>query len=559
MLLEKADQIKSKQPHEFNQLLVELEQNAHTFTPYEANFFKLLQAYQIIFDGEPASAIPYTMAVYESARNNDLKIRALTVTVNLYGVMRNFIEGYTYAQQLIALIPEVSKEGQINAYAGLAIFYNHLGEYELGLESANWLIEHADNPHTVCVALQNKLEAEFYLNHVIDPGSADHAIRYCKDADEHLVTLVNLVIKAKLYYKLGKVTDAIALLESNKDVYEKAYYSVVQADYQAQLSNLYFDAGLYDKVKQHAEKAIALSSGAGMFQPRVLAFEVLYKYFERIDNMAQAHHYYKQYSETQKALLDETKMRQLAIQQTRFEAHKKVNQIALLNKENSLLKMQAELAQREIDNSRLVIATLVLLASIVMVWLLFNHKLQIQLKTQAQTDELTGIANRHYFTSVAEKALSYHQKTGQHLTVVVFDLDLFKTVNDKHGHVVGDWALQAVVDVVKRVCRNQDVIGRLGGEEFAILLPGCGARKAHLITESCRSAIAAIDTAETGATFKVTASFGVADTKLCGYKFQHLYACADKAMYRSKDEGRNRVYVYDGYPPESFTLDEKFS
>ncbi|MCW8091466.1 tetratricopeptide repeat-containing diguanylate cyclase [Alteromonas sp. ASW11-130] len=559
ILLEKADRIKSQQPQQFKQLLSELERNAHDLTTYEANYFKLLKAYRTIYAGEPAQAIQYAKEVYKSAVDEDLKLRALTVAVNLYGIVRNYIDGYNYAQQLIELIPNGSKASQVNAYAGLATFYNQLGDYESGLHAASWLLGNAVNPHTVCVAHQVKVESEYYLNREITPATADYAVNYCKEAKEYLVALISLVIKAKLYFKHNEVDEAISLLESNQEIYVKANYPVAQADYRAQLANFYLIKNQWQKAKHNAEEAIVLSSGAGMYKPRILAFEVLYKYFERVGNITQAHHYYKIFSEAQKALLDETKIRQLAIQQTKFEAQKKANQIALLNKENSLLKTQAELAQKEIDNSRLLIATFALLASIVMVWMLFNRRMQMQLKTQAQTDKLTGIANRHHFTQVAEKALSYHEKTQQHLSVVVFDLDLFKSVNDAHGHVIGDWALKAVVDVVKRVCRNQDVIGRLGGEEFAILLPGCAARKAQSITESCRSAIAAIDTSESGENFKVTASFGVADTKLCGYKFQSLYGCADKAMYRSKDEGRNRVYVYDGYPAEPFTLDEKFS
>ncbi|MCW8107815.1 GGDEF domain-containing protein [Alteromonas ponticola] len=558
-LLKEADSLKSRDPHTFQEILHTLESRSYSFSLYEANYYKYLQAFLLSYTGESAHAIEHFKEVYNSAKNVDLKIRALTSAINMFGITRNYVDGYKYAQQLITIVPKASKEVRESAYTGLSIFYNQLGEYKLGLFAANKVLEEAEDKRLICFADHSRIEAQSNLDLIISPSSADSAINYCLQIKEFAAALFNIVVKARLHKNLGEVDQAIAVMEDNVEVFNKAFYPVAKADYKAELAQLYFLKKEFLKAKVNAEESIQLSIGAGMFRSRIDAFEVLYKYYEVENDVAKAYHYFQEYYKTQKAFLDEVKLTQLAIQQTKFDAQEKANQIALLNKENSLLKTQAELAQREIDNSRLVIATLVLLASIVVVWLLFNHRMNIQLKTQAQTDELTGIANRHYFTNVAEKALSYHKKTGQHLTVVVFDLDFFKNVNDTHGHVIGDWALKAVVSVVQRVCRNQDVFGRLGGEEFAILLPGCGARKAQSITESCRSAIAAIDTSETGEQFNITASFGVADTKLCGYKFQHLYACADKAMYRSKDEGRNRVYVYDGCPPESFTLDEKFS
>ncbi len=554
-LLEKANSVKSQDTVEFNRLLADLEQHSSDFTSYEANFYRYLQAYSIGFSGETTHAIQYFREVYQSTNNIDLKVRALTSIINMYGINRNYVEGYSEAQQLMELVKKASKKMQIHAYAGLSIFYNQLDEFKLGLLAANKVIEASDDPRVMCIAHSTKMEAEYHLRLALAPSSVDKAIDLCQNVDENVAVLLNLVIKAKLHAQLEELDIAISLLESKADIFRSVTYPVAKADYESALAQFYFKAGDFERAKAKAQSAIELSSGAGLFRPRIAAFEVLYKYYENKGNVELSHQFYKAYAETEKAFLDETKITQLAIRQTQYDALEKANQIELLNKENSLLKTQAELAQREIDNSRLIIATLVLLACIILVWLLINRKMQLQLRNLAQTDKLTGVANRHYFTQLAEKALSYHKKTDQHLTIVVFDLDLFKNVNDSYGHTVGDWTLKAVVDVVKRVCRAQDVVGRLGGEEFAIVLPGCAARKAESITESCRRAIAGIDTSPTGVRFTVTASFGIADTRHCGYKYQSLYANADRALYRSKNEGRNRIYVSDGYPDEVFTMD----
>ncbi|GAB3036825.1 hypothetical protein GCM10027098_38740 [Bowmanella dokdonensis] len=267
-------------------------------------------------------------------------------------------------------------------------------------------------------------------------------------------------------------------------------------------------------------------------------------------NLSESLVYFKKYAEADKAYLDEVKAKQLAIQQAKHDAIEKANQIKLLDKENTLLKTEARLAKEEQENSRLFMAFLMLVILVVVLWAYKNRRMHIQLRKQAETDDLTGVSNRSHFSQVAESALNYHQKTRQPLAFVIFDLDLFKNVNDQYGHQTGDWALKEAVEASRRVCREQDQIGRMGGEEFAIVLPGCSIDKAMQVAEACRQAIASIDTSPSSEQFTLTASFGVADTQVCGYDFDQLYGCADKALYQSKEQGRNRVYRYIQSPSD---------
>ncbi|WP_146907073.1 GGDEF domain-containing protein [Arenimonas daejeonensis] len=110
----------------------------------------------------------------------------------------------------------------------------------------------------------------------------------------------------------------------------------------------------------------------------------------------------------------------------------------------------------------------------------------------------------------------------------MFDLDEFKTINDRHGHATGDWVLQQVGSACRSVCRKNDLFGRLGGEEFAFLLTGADSASALQLAQDCRRRLAQIDTADTGAKFRITASFGVAATADSGYDFQMLLARAPR-------------------------------
>ncbi len=131
----------------------------------------------------------------------------------------------------------------------------------------------------------------------------------------------------------------------------------------------------------------------------------------------------------------------------------------------------------------------------------------------------------------------------------MFDLDGFKTINDAYGHDAGDWVLQRVASTCAGLCRRIDRFGRVGGEEFAILLHGCELDAALRVAEDCRVRLALIDTRETGHAFPVSASFGVTTAALSGYSLSSLMSHADLMLYRAKREGRNTVRAYAGDAP----------
>ncbi|MGC2854310.1 diguanylate cyclase [Novispirillum sp. DQ9] len=168
-----------------------------------------------------------------------------------------------------------------------------------------------------------------------------------------------------------------------------------------------------------------------------------------------------------------------------------------------------------------------------------------ELATQAQTDMLTGMFNRRGFQDRAEAELARSGRYGTELSVLVGDIDHFKLVNDNHGHALGDVALRHVADLWRAVLRDSDVSGRLGGEEFAALLPHTSAAAARVVAERIRADIEGGDIAlEDGGALILTISIGVA-TAMPGEGLGSLLARADTALYAAKRGGRNRVAVSD--------------
>ncbi len=165
-----------------------------------------------------------------------------------------------------------------------------------------------------------------------------------------------------------------------------------------------------------------------------------------------------------------------------------------------------------------------------------------RLRVQSDTDFLTGLPNRRAFVAAATRALALAHRNGLDAVLMLFDVDHFKRFNDLHGHAAGDAALVAVAEVMRRELRVGDLMGRHGGEEFALLLLGCDADKGRLFAERLRRAVATTAVpppAEPGST--VTISIGLADAGRHGFELERLLSLADAAMYRAKASGRDQV------------------
>ncbi|MEM8814096.1 MAG: GGDEF domain-containing protein [Pseudomonadota bacterium] len=173
-----------------------------------------------------------------------------------------------------------------------------------------------------------------------------------------------------------------------------------------------------------------------------------------------------------------------------------------------------------------------------------REELEDELRTMAHTDELTGLPNRRAFFTRAKQELRQAKKLGQVVSAIVFDIDRFKSINDTHGHGVGDEVLRQVSERLEFCVRRAiDVHGRIGGEEFAILMPGTDRHGAYLAAERLRAKFADAKFDASDLSLTVTASFGVATWIGLGESLKGLLHRADSALYSAKRFGRNRVEV----------------
>lgn len=168
-----------------------------------------------------------------------------------------------------------------------------------------------------------------------------------------------------------------------------------------------------------------------------------------------------------------------------------------------------------------------------------------EMEIAISTDFLTSVYSRRYITEAGERAVerTRDDPTGHGLAVAVVDIDHFKRINDRFGHAVGDEVLKAVAAAMRAVCRDSDLLGRYGGEEFAVLLNGIQPGHVATAAERLRAAVAGAIVIHEGETIAPTASIGVASLTPEDRDFDQLLIRADRALYEAKAQGRNRVVL----------------
>ncbi|MHC8286504.1 GGDEF domain-containing protein [Pseudomonas sp. XS1P51] len=168
-----------------------------------------------------------------------------------------------------------------------------------------------------------------------------------------------------------------------------------------------------------------------------------------------------------------------------------------------------------------------------------------QLQQLSSTDRLTGLYNRGHWEESLKVAYARHQRHGNATSLVMFDIDHFKQVNDTYGHQAGDQVIEQVARLVREHVRDSDVAGRYGGEEFAVVLSDTDKVGARFFAERLRESVAALEVLHDGRSIRFTISLGVADLSKPSVNHADLIAWADQALYASKNAGRNRVTVYE--------------
>jgi diguanylate cyclase (GGDEF)-like protein len=250
----------------------------------------------------------------------------------------------------------------------------------------------------------------------------------------------------------------------------------------------------------------------------------------------------KQWDFLRNATLDHAQRHDTRIQ--KYETQLLENQVQIQQ-----LKLDAQQKQQEASRLYLLLAVVIATSLALLAYTLWRSRRRFI--SQAQTDSLTGIANRRHFLERARQVAG--RSRGQPVTasVLVLDIDHFKLINDAHGHQAGDAAIRHVALQANACLRDGDVFGRIGGEEFAALLPATDDATAWKLAEQMRQVIERTPLNHHGDDIPLTVSIGLMSGPLTGDNIETLMQCADKVMYRAKNAGRNRSLTHAEQFPQA--------
>ena len=548
-VLKHAEAIRSTDPVDLASSLAKLDAWKDRATPTQQRQLRLLHAYRDMVTGRYEAAIKQALGVYDEATEPAIKLRGALLVANGAAITREFSLGMRYLQRGLELTDQISDSTlRHEAYLVAGVLYNQYGQFALGQHYVDQLLNEQATPRNRCIAKQLRVEAAFGLGESLDEAQISDGIADCSGQHETIPANLLRDSLARHWAAHGQKDKAIGELEAHLPEVEATGYPRLIGEVNGLLAEYRLATGDLAGASDHARRVLAKGEKDVYSLPLVTAHKVLSEVALKHGDLVEALGEYRAYAEADKARLDEIKAREFAFQLSRQELQQKNQAIQLLSKQNEVLRLQQEVTKQSARSTQLLIGLLAFLVVSLVYWGIKIKRTQKRFQVLAQTDALTGICNRAHLRQQAEAALAQCKARNKPVGMLVFDLDNFKAINDRHGHAGGDWILEQVARACSGVCREGELFGRLGGEEFGIVVPDRDLAATERVAEACRAALATIDTSGMGEAFTVTASFGCVGIGLAGYDYERLLALADEAMYSAKHGGRDCIRRYGDAP-----------
>lgn len=323
----------------------------------------------------------------------------------------------------------------------------------------------------------------------------------------------------EIYLAQGDDSAAVAAYQQALNVARRHNLNAEIALILLNLGKLHSERGHFDAAEKDLNEALQIARQIHR-QPQVMeAYRALADLYEKSGKAAAALEMYKKYHAVFQAIYDQEADRRIKQLQV-------LHQLDALRRETESFQKQALELQRKVEE---------------------QQRTQVKLEKLARTDFLTQSLNRRALFDAGQAAFQEARKTGQPLTIIMFDLDNFKEINDEYGHLVGDQVLTILVERIRHRLRSNDTLARYGGEEFTIILPGTGLEQGLRTAERVRNAVAESPIRIGSSRLNVTISLGVATATPPHFPhtFKELLRRADQALYAAKNSGRNCVRAYE--------------
>jgi diguanylate cyclase (GGDEF)-like protein len=434
------------------------------------------------------------------------------------------------------------------AEAGLgdiAAAYRRMGDHDKAAEYLRQSLAFAERQGDASLLSVALLQTAFLHD---DRGrydeALDHLRRAAQTASEHGldydVAAAHLAM-ASSWVKKGDFNAAETALATARDGFDRVGDRSNEGMLQFIEGSIHAGRGNDAHALEHFERAArAFDANANLryqvdlYAARALSHEALGDYRAAMDDL-------KLERTGRRKLSDEARTQQSLLLQYQFDTARRDLENARLQAERRSQQQRLKVVERAARWQLAALISTGLLVVLLLVLFLRQLRSTHRINRLALTDALTGVANRRQVEIAAAHAVEQARVAREPLAVLTFDLDWFKRINDGHGHAGGDQVLVRVARACESVLRQQDLLGRIGGEEFIVLLPNTSTDAALLVAERLRDSVHRLDLSDIASDLGVTISLGLAMLRTEDDGVHGAIDRADAALYRAKEAGRNRV------------------
>ncbi len=514
-----------------------------------------------MYDGRFQEAEQAFEALFKRAESTFVKVRIQSSLSNLYAFNRNYWSVFNALQYVVEALPKLKNNDlKHTIYLATANSYLLTDRYHLAREFAEVLLNDNPAPYKRCRALTYRQLADIELNNTqaIEATFFQNIFELCQSQQQYAISdILSLRWYEYQFNQLPddtsneQINDLINRVEKTCQNIDTQQFNSILTGKDALLAQLYLAAGDLNLAQNHAQTVIKDAAKLGDSRHLQKAYQVLENIARQQDNFTLAYEYLNQRSDVERALMKDALDKQVAYASVQHDLMAKEIQLQQLSQSNELLKTQQALAAKENLNQKLIMAWLALMVGLLLFWVVRAIIKRKKLESLVEIDHLTKILNRKGLEDHVGQLLTRKAGQRQPVHLAIMDLDHFKKINDDCGHLTGDWVLKYVIYHIKSTLPEGMILGRLGGEEFAIIGSGFSLSTMTEYLEKMRSLVKNLDYGESEQPITLSASFGVASSDTAGYSLQMLLTQADLALYQAKHNGRDQVVIYkpDGTEP----------
>jgi diguanylate cyclase (GGDEF)-like protein len=453
-----------------------------------------------------------------------LVCRALTAIAWTYCHLGDYIQASDFAARAVTLARELKLHArEAVALDAQATIYYYAGEPEQALihfTEALRIFEDLNDLYQKCFVLNNMSLALMAL------GRFDAALASARESQQlaHDQSLLLQELNAgdtiaQILLEMGNYAEAERYLKASLSQRQRNKFDIIQVYMLSNLGKAHLKQKHFRKAASCLKRAILAASTIGAQSEEASCHKYLSEIYQNQGLHQQALEHFKRYHEIGEKVMGEKVAKHLSAQRI-------VRELENARRETEIQKARAAELERKMNDQKRTQATLERLATL---------------------DSLTEIHNRRHFHNLALKAVQRSIRYKHSISVLMIDIDLFKLINDQHGHAAGDKVLRAAANLMNRMVRNIDIVGRLGGDEFVAVLPETYSQDGVLVAERIRRKIADLQFQSDAGEFSITISIGITGSdELSGDPagiLDQFLRVADDALYEAKRKGRNQTIL----------------